>query len=180
MFAHEVKSQCTYNIDAGSTVVNLVGVSTNGPMEAAFVWTFNNTVYVAINSTHDLADMYINSPTVTTTNKEACGVGVNLIVNSNSPGTDPKTGLKGNLNDAKWTFRFDRITLLPYLNDGINYITIHGIGGGHDVNEAQYTFVVPKVDVTVYKNWIGGSNYPSINVTLYGMEANSTTGKMQQ
>ncbi|WP_164122386.1 MULTISPECIES: Cna B-type domain-containing protein, partial [Sphingobacterium] len=179
-FSTQVKGQCTYNIDPNATVVDLVGISTNDLTIASKLWKYNNTIYVAVKSKLSIQSMTIEG--ITSFTKDECPVGMDLTINTTPSATvlSPVPGLSGGGNGARWTVvQFDYLTLLQELQDGQNTISVKGNGGGHDVNNVPFDFVVPKIDVPVFKNWVGGgSNYPTINVALYGTEAGGITPRL--
>lgn len=151
-----------YTSDPNTIVVptQLTGVSINDHTIPSYVWSNNGFVYAAVKSTHYLQYMTLSGLTSTTFDE------YNPLVNITIDGVvyEP-IGLKGNIDKSHWTvFKFTLSELyLP--TDGILTFFIKGIGGGHDVG-GEMTVIVPKIDIVGNKEWIGGENWPSVNLQL--------------
>ncbi|MCF6465839.1 Cna B-type domain-containing protein [Clostridium sp. Cult2] len=138
----------------------LEGESINDHTIPVLIWLKNGIVYAAVKSTHELEYMTLN--TVTSTDFDRYNPLVDIYVDDEDYKPE---GLKGNVKDSHWTvFRFS-IFDLPIPESGKVDFFIKGIGGGHDVG-GYMTVIVPTIEVTGYKEWVGGENWPAVTLQL--------------
>ncbi len=158
-----------YTVDLNTIIVptTLQGESVNTHTIPVILWSQGGTVYAAIKSTHQL--QYMKLSNLTSTNFDEYNPLVKIYVDGIEYA--PTGGLQGNTKDAHWTvFMFDSSKLnIP--EDGQLTFFIKGIGGGHDVGGPLIVHV-PKIDVTGYKEWVGGGNMPPVTLQLMRKVAN--------
>lgn len=170
-----------YVTDSDGTVVPaaIKGVSNNAHTLSKLVWAKGNTVYVMIQSTHELESMTLNG--VKSTDMDHYKIMVSVFVDGLEY-PNPSEGLKGNVKDSRWTvFKFNIADL--NLDDSGEYsFSVIGIGGGHDI-KGTLLFTIPKVNVTGNKAWVGGTERPSITLQLIGTSgtgSNQTTSIVRE
>lgn len=152
----------SYTSDSNIIVpAELTGSSINDHTVPTYLWSSNGMVYVAVKSTHMLEYMTLSGST--SYNFDEYNPWISIFVD----GTEYiPSGLQGNTKASHWTvFKFDLSSLYIPPDSQLDFF-IKGIGGGHDVG-GQMIAIVPKIDVTGYKQWVGGENWPAVNLQLY-------------
>ncbi len=157
----------------GSTIplkVELVGVSQNSHTNVYMVWTYNDYLFLAINSTHMLESVTLNGITKEVIHQDTATVfapDVRITVDGEPiGGADPRIGISGNLNDAHWTVvEFSLAELNFTSSSDYPIIVLSDQGGGHEI-DAILRVTIPQVDINITKNWIGGPMTP-VTVQIY-------------
>jgi len=151
-----------YPTDPNSIVVptTMEGSSTNNHTMPALMWSNGDTVYVAVKSTHPLQYLTLNGATTSVFDDYNSWVPIYVENEQYDP-----TGLTGNTGSSHWTvFKF-KLTDLKLLDDGKYPFFIKGQGGGHDVG-GNLLIMIPKMDITGKKVWVGGTARPGITLQL--------------
>ena len=165
-------AQFDYPIDTVDSVVldaDITGSSTNNHTYAKAIWTKDNTVYLLVESTHDLQHikLYNGQGSLTSTDFTAYAPGDTVKVGTTVYYADES---QGNTKDAHLTvFRFPLSSVLSTLglNDGGTYsIEVASEQGyGHWIY-GTLTIYIPKAAAKISKTWVDGPKDP-VKLQLY-------------
>jgi hypothetical protein len=148
------------NPDAIVVPTTIEDTSTNDHTMSTLLWSFEDTVYTAVKSTHKLQYMTLNG--MTSFGFDEYNPWVNIKV-----GDTPyePVGLNGNTDSSHWTvFKFGLADLNMVGHEKVSFF-IKGIGGGHDVG-GNLLLTIPRIDVTGNKVWVGGTTRSQITLQL--------------
>ena len=152
--------------------VQLTGTSTNDHTVPYRLWTNAGNVYVAVESTHNMTDMTIGTYNGSIYSRHQAGDAIQI---GDGPDLYPINS-KGNKKDAHWTiFKFDLAAITSNSTENFTFsVTTNEVGQGHELENATFRVIIPKVTVNISKTWVGGPMNAPINVNLY-KTANGTT-----
>ncbi|WP_411955246.1 Cna B-type domain-containing protein [Alkalibacillus sp. S2W] len=158
-----------YHVDTGGIVnaTELSGSSTNKHTYPELIWSYQGTVYLAVESTHGVEGVSING--VSSIDIDHFSPGVDIIVDQTTYAhTDPQ----GNTDDAHWSVAKFNIADLELTDGGLFDIIIDSnVGGGHDV-DGHFEVVVPKGDKVGEKVWSGEGPKSAITLKLIHSSTN--------
>ncbi|WP_162297898.1 Cna B-type domain-containing protein [Halalkalibacillus sediminis] len=162
ILTHQASNE--YHIDSNAIVAETVlsGASQNQHTYPELLWSYQGTVYIAVESTHGVEEVVING--ISSTDIDEFAPSVDLIIGGTTyEHVDPQ----GNKKDAHWAVAKFPLSSLGLLDGGQYVIEINSqVGKGHDV-EGTIEIIVPKIDVTGEKLWVGGDTRPAVDLVLF-------------
>lgn len=151
--------------------IKLNALSTNDHTEFSLAWMQGGKLYIAIASTHPIANITVNN--VPGTEVAVYGDEVNIFVDGKE--YVAKVALSGSTKKAHWTiYSFDPANInLSYIE--VNEAFVEGNGVGHNVT-GELVFNIPDRNLIINKTWGPGTTPKALQFEIYGINASNLNG----
>jgi len=168
--AVKVEAIDSYPVDQSSIVLDadFTGDSINDHTFAKAIWTYNDYVYLMVDSTHNVESITLHSGSGSVTSSDPMAHGYTVVVGGNTYNADESEGNTGSSHLTVFKFSLSDILTKLQLNEGGVYTidVISEQGKGHWIIGGTLTIRIPKAEVKVTKTWQDGPK-DDVSIQLY-------------
>lgn len=168
--AVKVEAIDSYPVDQNSIVLDadFTGDSINDHTFAKAIWTYNDYVYLMVDSTHNVESITLYSGSGSVTSSDPMMHGYTVIVGGTTYNADESEGNTGSSHLTVFKFSLSDILTNLKLNEGgiYNIDVISEQGKGHWIIGGTLAIRIPKAEVKVTKSWENGPK-DSVSIQLY-------------